>query len=99
MPLLGRIVIAGGRETDTLWHNDVWYSNSDAKCWTLAKNDTNLAADGYYGAVLLAVPFGGVKALLLLGGSRKGGCYINTVALSISILQSGLRLSARFVVS
>ena len=82
MPLLGRIVIAGGRD-DTLWHNDVWYSNSDAKCWTLAKNDTNLAADGYYGAVLLAVPFGGVEALLLLGGYRKGGGYISTAALSI----------------
>ena len=85
MPLLGRIVIASGqeKETDTLYHNDVWYSNGDAKCWTLAKNDTNLAADGYSGATLLTVPFGGVEALLLLGGRRKDGGYRNTVQLSI----------------
>ena len=83
MALLGRIVIAGGRQSDSVYHNDVWFSQSDAKCWTLAKADANSAVDGYHGAALLTVPFRGVEALLLMGGQNKQNAYLNTVKLSI----------------
>ena len=67
MALLGRIVIAGGQESSTVYHNDIWFSQSDATCWTLAKADVNSGVDGYFGASLVTVPFGGLEALLLLG--------------------------------
>ena len=88
MPLLGRIVIAGGRESPTVYHNDIWFSQSDAKCWTLAKADVNSAVDGYSGATLVTAPFGGVEALLLLGGNtwhsmNTAGTSLNTIQLSL----------------
>ena len=45
MALFGRIVIAGGQEFSTVYHNDIWFSQSDAKCWTLAKADVNSGVD------------------------------------------------------
>jgi hypothetical protein len=83
MALLGRIVIAGGTGFNGVLHNDIWYSQSDATCWTLAKADVNIASDGYYGASLVTVPFGGVEALLLMGGINRAFVYLNTVQLSL----------------
>ena len=86
MPLRQRAVISGGQSTSTYTlHNDVWYSDDHCKCWTQAKADTNIAADGFSGAVLVTVPFVSIEALLLLGGwfADETNRYRNTVRLSV----------------
>ena len=84
MALLGRIVIAGGQDSSYVDHNDIWFSQSDGKCWTLAKADVNIGVDGYKGPMLLTVPFGGVEALLLVGG-KAAGVYLSTSAIQLSL--------------
>jgi hypothetical protein len=77
------LFIKESTDSEETWHNDIWFSESDAKCWTLAKDDANRAVDGYLGASLVTVPFDGVEALLLLGGQTKAGVYLNTIQLSL----------------
>ena len=86
MPLLGRIVIAGGEIGNgatgaAAQVNDVWSSDDGGRCWVERKANDN-GAHGHIGASLAVIEAHGAEILVLLGGSHYVGgstVYLNTV--------------------
>jgi hypothetical protein len=91
MPLLGRILVTGGKSgtappggTAPYYFEDVWGSDDGGVCWTKHSSDANGAATlGYAGASLLVVTLAGLEIPVLAGGVTLSGVYLNTVSYSI----------------
>jgi hypothetical protein len=83
LPVMDRIVLAGGTSSSGGYTDDVWASDDGGTCWTELVADTNTGS-GYYGAALVTVRNSvGVEMLLLAGGLTTSGA-LATVQLSLN---------------